>query len=75
MLEAALRGGRGSLARALASERTEFKRTSPFNWRVMARALKAQGLDDEARQALANAEIKATVQRAIPLAPRERAVG
>ena len=75
MLEAALRGGGSSLARALASERTELKRTSPFNWRMMARALKAQGLEDEARQALANAEIKATVHRAIPLTPRERAVG
>jgi hypothetical protein len=74
LLEAALRGGRHTLARALAAERTELKRTSPFNWRVMARALKGQGLDEEARQALANAEIKATVQRAIPLV-RERAVG
>jgi tetratricopeptide (TPR) repeat protein len=74
LLESALRGGRASLARALASERTELKRTSPFNWRLMARALKAQGLDDDARQALTSAEIKAAVQRASPLVPRELAV-
>ena len=43
LLEAALRAGRNTLARALAAERTELKRTSPFNWRVTARALKAQG--------------------------------
>jgi tetratricopeptide (TPR) repeat protein len=74
MLEAALRAGRNSLARALTAERTEFKRTSPFNWRLAARALKAQGLEDEARQALANADIKAAVQRAEQLVPRETAV-
>ncbi len=74
-LEAALRAGRSSLARALAAERTDLKRTSPFNWRLAARALKAQGLEDDARQALANADIKAAVQRAGQLAPRELAVG
>ena len=76
LLEAALRAGRNTLARALAAERTELKRTSPFNWRVTARALKAQGLDDEARQAIANADMKAAVQRAQHLSPpRELAVG
>ena len=76
LLEAALRAGRNTLARALAAERTELKRTSPFNWRVTARALKAQGLDDEARQAIANADMKAAVQRAQALSPpRELAVG
>jgi hypothetical protein len=75
LLEAALRGGRASLARALAAERTELKRTSPFNWRAMARALKAQGLDDEARQALANAEVKAAVQRQQPLGAPAHAEG
>jgi len=70
LLESALRAGRNSLARALAAERTELKRTSPFNWRLAARALKAQGLDDEARQALATADIKATVQRAGQHRPR-----
>jgi hypothetical protein len=76
LLEAAFRGGRHALARALAAERTELKRTSPFNWRMTARALKAQGLDDDARHALANADLKAAVQRAQPLSPpRELAVG
>jgi tetratricopeptide (TPR) repeat protein len=73
LLEAAFRAGRISLARALAAERTELKRTSPFNWRMTARALEAQGLADEARQALATADIKASVQRAGPLAAREAA--
>jgi hypothetical protein len=76
LLEAAFRGGRHALARALAAERTELKRTSPFNWRMTARALKAQGLDEDARHALANADLKAAVQRAQPLSPpRELAVG
>ena len=38
LVEAALRGGRGRLARALAAERTALKPTSPFNWRLAARA-------------------------------------
>jgi hypothetical protein len=75
LLESALRAGRPALARALAAERTELKRTSPFNWRMTARALKAQGLDDDARQALASADIKAAVQRAAPLMERQLAVG
>lgn len=76
LLEAAFRAGRPALARALAAERTELKRTSPFNWRMTARALEAQGLDDEARQALANADIKARVQQRAPqLVPREMALG
>ncbi len=76
LLEAAFRAGRPSLARALAAERTELKRTSPFNWRMTSRALAAQGLDDEARQALATADIKAAVQRRTPqLVSREAAVG
>jgi tetratricopeptide (TPR) repeat protein len=73
LLESAFRAGRPALARALAAERTELKRTSPFNWRMTARALEALGQQDEARQALANAEIKATVQRASPLRARELA--
>jgi hypothetical protein len=75
LLEAAFRAGRLGLARALAAERTELKRTSPFNWRMTARVLKAQGLEDEARQALATADLKTAVQRNGPLAPRELAVG
>jgi hypothetical protein len=73
LLEAAFRAGRTSLARALAAERAELKRTSPFNWRMAARALEAQGLTEEARQALATADIKASVQRVSPLTAREAA--
>jgi tetratricopeptide (TPR) repeat protein len=73
LLEAAFRAGRTSLGRALAAERTELKRTSPFNWRMTARALEAQGLADEARQALATADIKASVQRVSPVSAREAA--
>ena len=39
LIEAALRGGRLPLARAIAAERTELKRTSPFNWRLTERVL------------------------------------
>ena len=38
LVEAALRAGRGRLARALAAERTALKPGSPFNWRLAARA-------------------------------------
>lgn len=65
LVEAALRGGKAQLARALAAERTDVKRSSPFNWRLTARALAAQGLDDEARQATETAEIRAAAQRAV----------
>lgn len=43
LLEAALRSGQTSLARALASERTQLKPTSPFNWQLTARALGQAG--------------------------------
>jgi tetratricopeptide (TPR) repeat protein len=43
LLEAAIRGGQGRLARALAAERTELKPSSPFNWRLAARANAAAG--------------------------------
>jgi tetratricopeptide (TPR) repeat protein len=38
LIEAALRGGEAKLARALAAERTHVKPTSPYNWRLTARA-------------------------------------
>ncbi len=38
LIEAALRGGEAKLARAFAAERTQVKPTSPFNWRLTARA-------------------------------------
>jgi hypothetical protein len=47
LTEAALRGGRGKLAAALAAERTAQKPTSPFNWSLAARAYTLA--DDPAR--------------------------
>jgi hypothetical protein len=43
LAEAAIRAGRGKLARALAGERTAAKPTSPFNWRLTSRALETLG--------------------------------
>jgi hypothetical protein len=43
LIEAALRAKDARLARALASERTELKPTSPFNWGLTARALEIGG--------------------------------
>jgi tetratricopeptide (TPR) repeat protein len=57
LVEAALRAGRSSLAFALAAERTNVKRTSPFNWRLSARALELQGQADAARRARETADV------------------
>jgi hypothetical protein len=43
LIEAALRGNRANLARALTAERTDFKPSSPFNWTLAARALAGAG--------------------------------
>jgi hypothetical protein len=43
LIEAALRAKDAKLARALASERTELKPTSPFNWVLTARAREVGG--------------------------------
>jgi hypothetical protein len=43
LIEAALRAKDARLARALASERTELKPTSPFNWGLTARAREIGG--------------------------------
>jgi len=43
LIEAALRAKDAKLARALASERTELKPTSPFNWTLTARAREVAG--------------------------------
>jgi tetratricopeptide (TPR) repeat protein len=48
LVEAALRGGESRLARALAAERTQVKPTSPFNWRLTARAQTLLGEHDGA---------------------------
>ncbi len=59
---AALAAGNGRLARALVSERTEVKPASPHNWRLMARALEAQGATTEARKASEHAELRRRAQ-------------
>jgi hypothetical protein len=43
LIEAALRGDRANLARALTAERIDFKPSSPFNWTLAARALDGAG--------------------------------
>ena len=53
LLEAAIRAGRFTLARALANERTALKPTSPQNWILTARAL--EGLGEHAAAAKARA--------------------
>jgi tetratricopeptide (TPR) repeat protein len=63
LLEAALRSGNAALARALASERTDVKRTSPFNWRMLGRALDLQGQPQEAAKARETAELRAAAQQ------------
>jgi tetratricopeptide (TPR) repeat protein len=70
LVEAALRAGRTSLARALTTERTSVKRSSPFNWRLTARALEAAGLTLESRRALETADAAASAQRSIHPAAR-----
>ncbi len=73
VLEAALRAGQASQARALAAERTDLKRTSPFNWRLTARAFETQGLADDAKRARDTADLHAAAQRAPRPATREAA--
>lgn len=55
LIEAALRSGQGRLARALMSERTDLKPTSPYNWATTARALDLLGEQEEAERARARA--------------------
>ncbi|MCK6453352.1 MAG: tetratricopeptide repeat protein [Alphaproteobacteria bacterium] len=56
LIEAALRAGRGRLARALLAERTELKPASPFAWAMTARALDAAGDRPAAARARRTAE-------------------
>ena len=63
LLEAAMRAGNAPLARALASERTDVKRTSPFNWRMLGRALEMQGHAQDAAKARETAELRAVAQQ------------
>jgi hypothetical protein len=70
LTEAALRSGQSSLARALTAERTDLKRTSPFNWRLAARALDAQGQAVDAQRARDTADTYAAAQRTARTTPR-----
>jgi tetratricopeptide (TPR) repeat protein len=63
LLESAMRAGNAPLARALASERTDVKRTSPFNWRMLGRALEMQGLAQDAAKARETADVRAAAQQ------------
>lgn len=55
LLEAALRGRQGRLAKALVKERFEVKPTSPFNWTAIARAFELLGDRAAASRARAQA--------------------
>jgi hypothetical protein len=73
LVEAALRGGRLPLARALLAERTSLKPQSPFNWASTVRALRMMGDQDGAENAVkrsitARAAAVAAASTAMPLA-------
>jgi predicted Zn-dependent protease len=61
-IEAALRSGNAKLARALASERTEQKPASPFNWQLTARALDVAGDAAGANAAHEHSEMRRRAQ-------------
>jgi tetratricopeptide (TPR) repeat protein len=61
-VETALRSGNGALARALASERTELKPASPFNWQLTARALDVLGDAAAAKAAREHAQLRRRAQ-------------
>ena len=73
LVESALRAGRASLARALAEERIAVKPTSPFNWRLAARAHTTAGRSSDAQQALDAAATAAAAQRPARLETRSAA--
>lgn len=64
LIEVALRSGNAKLARALASERTQLKPTSPFNWQLTARALDLAGDPAGAMRANEKADMRRKVQTA-----------
>jgi tetratricopeptide (TPR) repeat protein len=69
LIEAALRGGRLALARALLAERTSLKPESPFNWASTVRALRMLGDQDGAEDAVKSSiSARATAIAAMPLA-------
>lgn len=73
LVEAALRAGRASLARALVEERIAVKPTSPFNWRLAARTHTTAGRNGDAQQALDAAAAAAAAQRPARLETRSAA--
>lgn len=73
LVESALRAGRAALARALAAERINVKRSSPFNWQLMARALSTAGTRGEEQRSLEAAAQAASTQRVGRLATRNAA--
>ncbi len=73
LVESALRAGRAPLARALAAERINVKRGSPYNWRLMARALSGAGIRDEEQRAIEAAAQAGSTQRGQRVATRNAA--
>jgi hypothetical protein len=62
LVEAALRAGKGNLARALVAERTQLKPSSPFNWLLTARVLDQNGDVSGATRARESAEARRKAQ-------------
>ncbi len=58
LVEAALRGGKLKLARALVAERTQLKASSPFNWQLSARVYDSFGEASVAARARESAETR-----------------
>lgn len=58
LVEAALRGGKLKLARALIAERTQLKASSPFNWQLSARVYDSMGEMSVAARARESAETR-----------------
>jgi tetratricopeptide (TPR) repeat protein len=65
LVEAALRARNFKLARALVSERTQLKPTSPWNWQLTARSMEIAGDTSAALKARENAETRRKAQLAV----------
>ncbi|HEY8538687.1 MAG TPA: tetratricopeptide repeat protein [Steroidobacteraceae bacterium] len=65
LVEAALRARNFKLARALISERTQLKPTSPWNWQLTARSMEIAGDEIAASKARENAESRRKAQLAV----------
>lgn len=68
LVEAALRSGKEKLARALISERTQLKPTSPSNWHLTARAMELSSDTAGAIKARETAEARRRAQFSTPRA-------